>query len=266
MWCTRWFLPLLLLPLPTAPPYFLVLFLLSLALHAKPCFYCVILLAALFLSSCYWQPFPLDTPLSVPWAANITTFSDALNATIPPDSDLHQVKPSVIRVVDRCWCDFASGVFHPFDVRKWEETSVQRLRAEMEKQMKVEAVVQLDEEQREQGDPIKGEEEDEAVSPLDTVDETVLPDSEDPPQVRSSFSVLQSLFRKREHGPKGHPPSATPTAEPSIHHSKTSDATPEPTPVYIPPPAPEELLAPGEVDLRPYGFDLILDFRWSRQS
>ncbi|KAH0838667.1 hypothetical protein J3R83DRAFT_6994 [Lanmaoa asiatica] len=34
--CTRWFLPLLLLPLPTAPPYFLVLFLLTLALHARP--------------------------------------------------------------------------------------------------------------------------------------------------------------------------------------------------------------------------------------
>lgn len=34
--CTRWFLPLLLLPLPTAPPYFLVLFLFSLTMHAKP--------------------------------------------------------------------------------------------------------------------------------------------------------------------------------------------------------------------------------------
>jgi len=34
--CTRWFLPLLLLPLPTAPPFFLVLFLLSLTMHAKP--------------------------------------------------------------------------------------------------------------------------------------------------------------------------------------------------------------------------------------
>jgi len=34
--CTRWFLPLLLLPLPTASPFFLVLFLISLTMHAKP--------------------------------------------------------------------------------------------------------------------------------------------------------------------------------------------------------------------------------------
>lgn len=34
--CTRWYLPLLLLPLPTAPPYFLLLFLVSITIHAKP--------------------------------------------------------------------------------------------------------------------------------------------------------------------------------------------------------------------------------------
>ena len=34
--CTRWYLPLVLLPLPIAPPYFLVLFLLSTTLHARP--------------------------------------------------------------------------------------------------------------------------------------------------------------------------------------------------------------------------------------
>ena len=130
MWCTRWFLPLLLLPLPTAPPYFLILFLFSLTLHAKPCFYCIVLLSTLFISSCYWQPFPLDTQLSVPWADNITTFAEALTSALP--SNYTQPLPVVIRPVDRCWCDLSSGgLFKPFNVSHWEHQSVMKLKAEL---------------------------------------------------------------------------------------------------------------------------------------
>ncbi|KAF8349842.1 hypothetical protein F5887DRAFT_877677 [Amanita rubescens] len=131
MWCTRWFLPLLLLPLPTAPPLFLLLFLFSLTLHAKPCFYCIVLLSTLFLTSCYWQPFPLDTPLSVPWSSNITTFSHALNASISPS--FSKPIPNVIRAVDRCWCDFSNGFFEPFNVSHWEYVTVFRLKNELER-------------------------------------------------------------------------------------------------------------------------------------
>lgn len=35
MWCTRWFLPLLILPLPKSPPFVLLLYLLSTAMHAQ---------------------------------------------------------------------------------------------------------------------------------------------------------------------------------------------------------------------------------------
>ncbi|KAJ6573995.1 hypothetical protein DFH09DRAFT_1151639 [Mycena vulgaris] len=137
MWCTRWFLPLLLLPLPTAPPYFLVLFLLSLFIQAKPCFYCIVLLVTLFFSSCYWQPFPIDSPLSTPWADNITTFAEALNATIaaPYDKPL----PPVMRTLDRCWCDFwAGGFFDPYNVSQWEHSSVIKLADELERTRKAE--------------------------------------------------------------------------------------------------------------------------------
>lgn len=34
--CTRWFIPLLILPLPSSPPYFLILFLVSMIIHARP--------------------------------------------------------------------------------------------------------------------------------------------------------------------------------------------------------------------------------------
>ncbi|KAF9015416.1 hypothetical protein BDQ17DRAFT_1295211 [Cyathus striatus] len=133
MWCTRWFLPLLLLPIPTASPYFLLLFLFSLTLHAKPCFYCIVLLTTLFISSCYWQPFPLDTPLSIPWSTNISTFADALRASLAPDYP--RPFPTVIRAVDRCWCDFSAGnFFQPFNISNWEHASVQKLKAELEHQ------------------------------------------------------------------------------------------------------------------------------------
>lgn len=34
--CTRWFIPLLILPLPSSPPYFLIIFLISMIIHARP--------------------------------------------------------------------------------------------------------------------------------------------------------------------------------------------------------------------------------------
>ncbi|KAK2461724.1 hypothetical protein APHAL10511_006187 [Amanita phalloides] len=134
MWCTRWFLPLLLLPLPTAPPLFLLLFLCSLTLHARPCFYCILLLSSLFLSSCYWQPFPIHSPLAVPWSPAITSFADALNVTLPVN--FSYPLPPVIRAVDRCWCDFSSGFFQPFNVSHWELLTVNRLALELEQPLR----------------------------------------------------------------------------------------------------------------------------------
>ncbi|KAK0197669.1 hypothetical protein F5146DRAFT_972150 [Armillaria mellea] len=137
MWCARWFLPLLLLPLPTAPPYFLLLFLLSLMMHAKPCFYCIILIMGLFISSCNWQPFSLDTPLTSRWVENIITYSDALTASLSSLPHGAQM-PATIRAVDRCWCDLSS-FFEPFNMFQWEHDSVNRLKDDLEYQWRAES-------------------------------------------------------------------------------------------------------------------------------
>jgi hypothetical protein len=97
--------------------------------------YCVVLLSTLFVSSCYWQPFPTDSPLTVPWSENITTFSEALNSTSMPNYSY--ALPTVIRAVDRCWCDFSMGSFwEPFNVSQWEYLTVQRVRRDLERQQK----------------------------------------------------------------------------------------------------------------------------------
>ncbi|KAL1749137.1 hypothetical protein HDZ31DRAFT_59724 [Schizophyllum fasciatum] len=129
MLCTKWFLPLFFLPLPTAPPLFLLLFIISLVAHARPCFYCIILISTIFVSSCYWQPLPIDSPLTVPWADNVTTFADALRATIAADHRrLRRPFPAYIRPLDRCWCDLSGGLLEPFNVSRWERNSVLALR------------------------------------------------------------------------------------------------------------------------------------------
>lgn len=134
MWCTRWFLPLLLLPLPTATPYFLILFLVSLTLHARPCFYCIILLTALFTSSCYWQPVPTDVILRsiFPNASNYETLLDALNATTYSNGSGQfgtdtTALPKLTLINDRCWCDLSTtGLFEPFNTTQWRLNSFAR--------------------------------------------------------------------------------------------------------------------------------------------
>ncbi|KAG1889296.1 hypothetical protein F4604DRAFT_1711563 [Suillus subluteus] len=244
MWCTRWFLPLLLLPLPTAQPYFLVLFLFSLALHAKPCFYCIVLLGALFLSSCYWQSFPLETRLSIPWSSTITTFYDALETTLPPNFDLHEHTPPIIRVNDRCWCDFTSGIFESYDMQKWERESVEKLAADMVQQMK------------DRTDKLAGAEElpnaeEETLSPEETHSSAnhsvhVIPSQ------KSTLSALRSMFGRTE----AQATASITDTEPST----TTTTNSKPSPTTSPPPP---LRRPLEFDLNPYGFDLILDFHWS---
>lgn len=77
----------------------------------------------------------MESPLSIPWAENITTFAEALNATLK--SNYTRPLPKVMRTVDRCWCDFsAGGLFEPFNVSHWERISIQRLKDDLERQQK----------------------------------------------------------------------------------------------------------------------------------
>ncbi|KIM47956.1 hypothetical protein M413DRAFT_216273 [Hebeloma cylindrosporum] len=237
MWCTRWFLPLLLLPLPTAPPYFLLLFLFSLTMHAKPCFYCIVLLTTLFISSCYWQPFPIDSPLTVPWSDNITTFAEALNASIV---DYSRPFPSVMRAVDRCWCDFsAGGLFEPFNVSHWEYLSVQRLHHEMERPKLLDDALPQD------NADIK--------SHLKDSNSTIVGASNTTTSTSRFWSRILPLYSK-----------AFRSMEPAL-------AKEEPTNVQgnfnVTKPTILSTSAPlirQEYDMRSYGLGIIIDFRWSR--
>ena len=103
-----------------------------LRLHSDS-FYCIILLSAMFMSSCYWPPVPIDTPLNTPWSDNITTFGDALFSRIP-DLPVDLV-PASIPIVDRCWCELSMGFFEPFNSTRWEWNTVEKLREELVQRM-----------------------------------------------------------------------------------------------------------------------------------
>lgn len=243
----------MLLPLPTAPPYFLVLFLFTLSLHARPCFYCIILLAALFLSSCYWQSFPLHAPLSAPWADNITTFHEALNASISQKLDVFEVAPPIIRVPDRCWCDFTFGVFEPYDVQKWERDSVERAVAEIENQLKARLASPPDET--------------ESASTLDSGEGSVSGSQVSPGQrhtvlLKESLSILRSWFTKRR--PNGVTPVSILDTSRSLDTTSEAPAERPPAVQASRPGLHDKALFPGQLDLRPHGFDVVFDFRWSR--
>ncbi|CAA7260003.1 unnamed protein product [Cyclocybe aegerita] len=246
MWCTRWFLPLLLLPLPTAPPYFLILFLLSLTMHAKPCFYCIVLLTTLFISSCYWQPFPIDSPLTTPWADNITTFSDALNATL--SSNYTKPLPPVMRAADRCWCDFSGGgLFEPFNVSRWEYNSVRRLSRELIRQAKAVEKANQDTQQE---------------SPQSSIS-TEIPTPTPTRATLNPENVWWRLFHR--------PTPSTSSADPTINHPVTAMSTQQPatmteqrTQVVSTPESTTQLpLLRKQYDLRRYGVGLIIDWSWS---
>ncbi|KAJ7748497.1 hypothetical protein DFH07DRAFT_829913 [Mycena maculata] len=242
MWCTRWFLPLLLLPLPTAPPYFLVLFLLALFIQAKPCFYCIVLLVTLFFSSCYWQPFPLDSPLSTPWTDNITTFAEALNATLTPAYD--RPLPPVMHSLDRCWCDFwGGGFFEPFNVSQWERSSVLKLADELERARKAELA---------ESEPVEKEEETPSATAIENMPRTAAPE----PSGRRKSSV---------HGVAANVWSLV---NPYLRSARTiAELT---TPLFrmdnVTVSKPVESLPTLrlEYDLRPYGLGVVVDFGWTR--
>jgi len=255
MWCTRWYLPLLLLPLPTAPPYFLILFLLSLTMHAKPCFYCIVLLTTLFVSSCYWQPFPMNNPLSKPWSENITTFTDALHASLPhTDRPL----PSVMHVVDRCWCDFsAGGFFEPFNVSRWEEISVERFKADLVRRQEAEDTVGQDLADNatvsglSAGHPDKPTEDPSKAAPIQ-------PPS--PPAVEGIWTRLQKFSRwKFESLSSDHTSlsNSKPSHDPPSKRLPDVQQTPTVTQEKLP-------LIRREYDLNPYGLDMVIDFGWTR--
>ncbi|KNZ56092.1 uncharacterized protein VP01_249g7 [Puccinia sorghi] len=61
MYCLRYFLLVLLFfPFPTAPPFLVFLFLISMTIQHRPCAYCSLLLSAILLSTCSWNLVSVD--------------------------------------------------------------------------------------------------------------------------------------------------------------------------------------------------------------
>ncbi|KAJ3879339.1 hypothetical protein F5051DRAFT_371261 [Lentinula edodes] len=231
MWCTRWYLPLILLPLPTAPPIFLLLFLFTLTMHAKPCFYCIILLSTLFVSTCYWSPIPLDAPLSVPWAENITTFREGLTSTLSPSYS--KPLPSMIQPADRCWCDLSTaGFFEPFNTSLWERMSVEKLKDTLERQVRIEEKIKQLEFQVSENDTQSAQPSPTAYANVKSI-------------AQGFWSLLRSNGLMDPNPPS--PPAELGTAR------NISD----PMPAIGTPPLP---LLRREYDLRRFGVGLVIDF------
>ncbi|EPQ60995.1 hypothetical protein GLOTRDRAFT_135572 [Gloeophyllum trabeum ATCC 11539] len=267
MLCTRWFLPLLIIPVPTAQPYFLVLFLLSLILHARPCFYCISLLTALFMSSCYWQPISITSPLARPWSENITTFSDAWDATVQ-NFDLSIPKPTVMRLTDRCWVDWSfGGMFKPFNVTEWERVSILKVQLEMVKEEKERLEKTLTSRNTSDALDSSSGHADLHSSSTDATkqNDAAGSDSGSPSpfgtRLRDMFSA--SIWRRSTSAdassPLGVPlPAGEAASEEAPSTTDTTSAPPE-----LPTLRPSLPWLRREYDLRPYGFDVIFDLGWT---
>jgi hypothetical protein len=204
-------------------------------------FYCIVLLTTLFVSSCYWQPFPIDSPLTIPWSDNITTFSEALNSTLMPNYPY--ALPTVMRAVDRCWCDFSMGGFwEPFNVSQWEYLTVQRVRRDLERQQK-DAVIAAN-------IPMSAND-NMSVS----LNQTLL----SPPNSTVSAPSFWSWLRNFPPGSQHASTAETRETDPSLFaEGQNTTSTPQTMrPSNLP-------LIRQEYDLRPYGIGLVVDLGWSR--
>jgi len=143
-----------------------------------------------------------------------------------------------MRAADRCWCDFSSNFFEPFNVTRWEETSVQKLKEELERQQRIE-----DAKEREQG--LKGK----ATAGGSEMPRTIAPAPTSRSKSRYSGSqIIWSLFNPLR--------SSLRSGEPDSGATELQNGTV---------PLPKRQFLRKEYDLRPYGLDLVVDFGWTRE-
>ena len=205
-------------------------------------------LTALFLSSCYWQPVTLDTPLYRPWNDNVTTFGHALKVMLPQNSTLDV---PVVQFVDRCWCDVTNKVFfQPFNVTQWEvdslklyvEDAVRHQRKETEKKTKLVTA------------PTESQQTNSTQQPAEPA--LLMSD------VAGLYNIALGRWKLMFASPKESGSPATSPTTPSP--PRTIPPTPEPTTTYVP--ARDQKSLPWyqrEYSLRPYGFDVIFEFGWN---
>lgn len=229
-------------------------------------FYCIVLLTTLFVSSCYWQPFPIDNPLITPWSESITTFAEAINASLP--SNYTTPLPTAMRAVDRCWCDFSGGFFEPFNISHWEFLSVQKVSQELQRQQRLDEIAagkKFTSEQKVQQQSIP----DGVHGPSPGSERNSLPS-------RNYFWALFQPFPRRmqkrneEYLLAEEPASAVIAQHPNavVPLEKASRSSILATNLTQLSTSSDSSIpmrtSPLEYDLRPYGFGIIVDLGWSR--
>ncbi len=274
--CTRWYLPLLLLPLPHRAP------LLSPPLsrlhhHTREALVCPVFFGRLlltfivvFTASSYSRRFLSRHAIGN--RSPSTHRSARLGLRTSPPSPPHSMPtlmanysrplPPVIRAVDRCWCDLgAGGLFEPYNISQWEHNTVRRLVKDLERDARIEdARLQKEHEarKREERDTffLTKFEDDEAATPQTSVES---------PAAALGFWARLKLLTDKAITPS-FSMSIPPPPPPSI-----STVVPEPpaqeSKKMIPPQAPthvQDSLIRTEYDLRPYGLGMIVDLRWAR--
>ncbi|CAE6511865.1 unnamed protein product [Rhizoctonia solani] len=297
MWCTRWYLPLLLLPFPSAPPFFLLVLVFSLTLHARPCLYCIVLLVALFTSSCHWAPTPLDIPShalesiypSLATSRPTIDLQSLLNASEPAPTPTNAAPtPRVtysarLERPKRCWCT-PYNIFEPFNATKWDQRASVLV---FVKQGLWDWLV----DQEAEPDQATGATTSQQTTDSEQVDGssiTASPASTIPAPTtwRTKWNALSSYFSSRPTEQKEpttpkirldgkikppvraplnpvskHTPTATPTAT-----ATPTEAIPTQTPASVVVGKEQEQLPwwQKQYDLRPHGGGVVVDFRWGR--
>ena len=234
-------------------------------------FYCIVLLTALFLSTCYWPPVPIETPLTIPWAENITTYADAL-LSLMPDLPKDMI-PSDIPTADHCWCDLTSGkFFEPFDMMHWELESVVRVKEELEFQQRLQAAtdVEAKEDTAEVEGEVHGQTELLGLNDNSTSTSVNNASSSTASKWPSIFGTIWPFLQapvQRPPVPEQHVISETPESN-AVEPTATSSETVEPVSSTSVAPVSTTPLPRfrREYDLRQYGFEMVVDFGWTRQK
>lgn len=210
-------------------------------------FNCIVVLTALFLSSCYWQPVTLDTPLYKPWNNNITTFGHALKAMLPQNSTLDV---QVVQFEDRCWCDVTNKYFfQPFNVTQWEvdslklyaEDAARQQQKESEKEVKSITNTTL-------SAPTNGTQPSQPVLLMS--------------DLANLYGIILSRWKSTFTPLNATRPSVTPST--TLSPSQSTPPPSESTIAYIP--TRDQKSLPWwqrEYSLCPYGYDIVFEFGWN---
>lgn len=232
-------------------------------------FYCIILLTALFTSSCYWQPVPTDAIIGsiFPNGSVDDTRFHVLSGNISQEASDPWIIPKLTLLNDRCWCDLSgTSLFKPFNTTRWQLDSFARTVVASNTQAKQLRDADESEPVPESTEPIPAtpQSEDSATSSSNKkwIVGIVSSNIETFP---SSLSLSKWLLR---------PFAAFKSRNSTTNVSSIDvDQTPErlpPVEISTPTPDPSTKtfahIIRSTYDLRPYGMDLIVDFQWPRNS